>query len=125
MSAYYWLQEARDSGRYLREITAPGVDTKFVERHRLLLAQLLDVPSSASGFLGALGLRAKPETLRLRPDPSLGVATGLSDLTARLDELATLSVSVRLAVVIENEITFLSVPVPPRRRRAVGQGLRG
>ena len=112
MSAYYWLQEARDSGRYLREITAPGVDTKFVERHRLLLAQLLDVPSSASGFLGALGLRAKPETLRLRPDPSLGVATGLSDLTARLDELATLSVSVRLAVVIENEITFLSVPVP-------------
>ncbi len=112
MSAYYWLQAARDSGRYLREITAPGVDTKFVERHRLLLAQLLDVPSSASGFLGALGLRAKPETLRLRPDPSLGVATGLSDLTARVDELATLSVSVRLAVVIENEITFLSVPVP-------------
>ena len=99
--------------RYLREITAPGVDTKFVERHRALLAQILGVPSSPSGFLSALGLRAKPETLRLRPSPSLGLAPGLSDLTARVDELATLSISARSAIVIENEVTFLSVPVPP------------
>ncbi len=112
MSAYCWLRAARDSGRYLREITAPGVDTKFVERHRQLLAQLLGVPSSASGFLAALGLRAKPDTLRLRASPSLGIAAGLSDLTARLDELAALTVSARLALVIENEITFLSVPIP-------------
>ncbi len=112
LSAYCWLRAAHDSSRYLREITAPGVDTKFVERHRQLLAQLLGIPSSASGFLTALGLRTKPDTLRLRPSPSLGVAAGLSDLTARLDELAALNVSTRLALVIENEITFLSVPIP-------------
>jgi hypothetical protein len=122
LSAYDWLRAARDSDRYLREITAPGVDTKFVERHRLLLAQLLGVPAKGSGFLAALGLRARPDTVRLRPDPSLSIAAGLSDLTARLDELATLSVPVRLALVIENEITFLSVPVPRRGVVLWGKG---
>jgi hypothetical protein len=112
LSAFGWLQAARDSGRYLREITAPGVDTKFVEQHRPLLAQLLGVASSASGFLTALGLRTKPETLRLRPDPSLGLTAGLSDLTVRLDELAVLDLAAKSALVIENEITFLSVPIP-------------
>lgn len=112
LSAYLWLRHAQDSGRYLREITAPGVDTKFVERHRPLLAQLLGVPSSAPGFLRALGLRTKPETLRLRVDPSLDLAAGLSDITARAYELATLKIAAKLAVIIENEITFLSMPVP-------------
>jgi hypothetical protein len=122
LSAYRWLQAAPDSGRYLREITAPGVDTKFVERHRPILAQLLNVPSTASGFLTALGLRTKPETLRLRPSPSLGLTAGLSDLTARLDELATLNIAAKSAVVIENEITFLSVPVPRKGIALWGKG---
>jgi hypothetical protein len=112
LSAYGWLRGARGSGHYLREITAPGVDTKFVERHRPLLAQLLGVPSTASGFLTALGLRTKPDTLRIRPYSSLGIAAGLSDLTARVDELAALPVTAKRALVIENEITFLSAPVP-------------
>jgi hypothetical protein len=112
LSAYRWLRAARGSGRYLREITAPGVDTKFVERHRPLLAQLLSVPSTAPGFLSALGLRTKPETLRLRPSPAVGLTAGLSDITARLDELASLDLAVTDAVVVENETTFLSVPIP-------------
>jgi hypothetical protein len=113
LSAYRWLRAARNSARYLREITAPGVDTKFVERHRWLLAQLLNVPTSAAGFLEALGLHTKPETLRLRPSLSPSPFSGLSDVTARLDELAKLEIVARSAVVVENEITFLSVPVPP------------
>jgi hypothetical protein len=112
LSAYRWLHAARGSGRYLREITAPGVDTKFVERHRPLLAQLLRVPSAGPGFLAGLGLAAKPETVRLRPGPAVGLTVGLSDLTVRLDELTKLDLAVARALVIENEITFLSVPVP-------------
>jgi len=122
LSAYRWLRAARGSGHYLREITAPGVDTKFVERHRSLLAQLLGVPSTACSFLNALGLRAKPETLRIRPSPSLGIAAGLSELTARLDELATVHVAAKRALVIENEITFLSVPIPPEGAVFWGKG---
>lgn len=112
LSAYRWLRTARNSGRYLREVTAPGIDTKFIERHRPLLAQLLNVPATATGFLRALGLSTKPETLRLRLSPALRPIGGLSDLNARVDELATLNLTVGSAVVIENEITFLSVPVP-------------
>ena len=122
LSAYLWLRHAQDSGRYLREITAPGVDTKFVERHRPLLAQLLGMPSSAPGFLRALGLRAKPETLRLRVDASLDLAAGSSDITARADELATLKIAAKFAMIIENEITFLSMPVPAEGLLLWGKG---
>ena len=65
------LDRARGSGRYLREITAPGVDTKFVERHRELLARLLGVDPGAAAFVAGLGLRAKPATVRLRFDPAV------------------------------------------------------
>ena len=34
IAAYVWLDSHRQSQRYLREISAPGVDTKFAERHR-------------------------------------------------------------------------------------------
>lgn len=112
LSAYRWLVEARHSGRYLRQITAPGVDTKFVERHRSVLAQLLEVPSTAAGFVDALGLRGKSEVVRLRASVDLGMAAPFSEISVRLDELATVEPIVRTAVIVENEITFLSVPVP-------------
>lgn len=110
LSAYRWLDDHRGSGRYLREITAPGVDTKLVERHRGVLAALLGVPTSPSAFLLDLGLTARPEQLRLRTHP--GLFGSLSDLTVRVDELRTATITVRSAVIVENEITFLSMPVP-------------
>jgi hypothetical protein len=113
VAAFAWLDGARGSGRYLREITAPGVDTKFVERHRPVLAALLGVPRSASGFVSALGLRSKPETLRVRFAAGwLGLPHVLSEATFRAGELAAVRTAVRTAVVVENEATFLSVPVP-------------
>lgn len=110
IAAYAWLAEHRGSGRYLREISAPDVDTKFAERHRAVLAAMLGVPGTASGFLAGLGLRAKPEFLRLRLAESLGFP--VTELAVRVDELAALALTPRTALVIENEITYLSVPVP-------------
>ncbi|MFP5252546.1 MAG: Wadjet anti-phage system protein JetD domain-containing protein [Actinomycetes bacterium] len=112
VAAHAWLDAYRDSGRYLREITAPGVDTKFAEKHRGVLAAMLDVPSSASGFLSGLGLRAKPELVRFRPAPTLGLPAPATELAMRAPELAELSVRPRAALVVENEITYLSVDVP-------------
>ena len=113
LAAYCWLDAARGSGRYLREITAPGVDTKFVERHRPVLGQLLGADRSAAGFAASLGLRTKPESVRLRFDPTvLGMPAALSEAALRVDELAALPVVVRAAVVVENETTYLTVPVP-------------
>lgn len=112
LGAYAWLDAHRDSGRYLREISAPGVDTKFAERHRPVLAGLLGVSSTAAGFVSGLGLQAKPELVRLRVAADLGLPAPLTELAVRADELADLPLSPRIAVVVENEITYLSVPVP-------------
>ena len=110
--AYRWLDAHRGSGRYLREISAPGVDTKFAERHRVVLSKLLDVPSTRPGFLAGLGLKAKPEFVRFRPAAQLGLLGAASELAVRADELPSLDVAARAALIVENEISYLSVPVP-------------
>jgi hypothetical protein len=112
IAAYVWLDGHRQSNRYLREISAPGVDTKFAERHRPVLAAMLGVSSTASGFLAGLGLRSKPGLVRLRPAPSLGLPAPLTELAVRSEELTQLRVEPRVATIIENEISYLSVDVP-------------
>lgn len=113
IAAYVWLDSHRQSQRYLREISAPGVDTKFAERHRTVLAAMLRVSSMAPEFLADLGLRCKPGLVRLRPSPSLGFAGPmLTELAVRSEELAQLTVEPRAAVIVENEISYLSVDVP-------------
>lgn len=112
IAAYEWLNSHRDSQRYLREISAPGVDTKFAEMHRPVLAAMLGVSSSASGFLVGLGLRTKPGLVRLRPAASLGLPAPLTELAVRSEEVAQLTVEPRVAIVAENEITYLSIDVP-------------
>jgi hypothetical protein len=113
LAAYRWLDDHRGKHRYLREISAPGVDTKFVEQHRAVLADLLGVRRSSTGFVTDLGLRGKPGTVRLRCAPGfLDLPRSVSELTFRADELAAVRVAVQTAVIVENEITYLSVPVP-------------
>src|ERR1700756_4736181 len=112
IAAYVWLEGHRQSNRYLREISAPGVDTKFAERHRPVLAAMLGVSSTASGFLAGLGLRSKPGLVRLRPAPTLGLPAPLTELAVRSAELAQLRVEPRLAIIIENEVSYLCIDVP-------------
>lgn len=112
VAAYDWLDDHRGSHRYLREISAPGVDTKFAERHRPVLAAMLGVSGAAVGFLDGLGLRTKPELIRFRPSPTLGLPPQLTELALRTDELARLPIAPRVAFIVENEITYLSVDVP-------------
>ncbi len=112
LAAFTWLDAHRDSGLYLREISAPGVDTKFAENNRVVLAAMLGVPSTASGFLSALGLTSKPEFVRVRPAPTIGLQVLATELAMRAKELAALSIHPRTAIVVENEITYLSVDVP-------------
>lgn len=110
--AYTWLDANRGSGRYVREISAPGVDTKFAERHRQVLAGMLGVSGTAAGFLTGLGLGTKPELVRLRVCPSLGLPEPLTELAVRANELAELTLEPEVALVVENEVTYLSVDVP-------------
>lgn len=113
LAARDWLEWHRGSGRYLREIDAPGVDTKLVERHRSVLAKLLGVSASASAFLSQLGLAQKPGFVRLRFDPPvLGLPDGLSEASLRAAELNAMRPHVRCALIVENEVSYLSAPIP-------------
>ena len=111
VAAYRWLDASRGSGRYLRQIDAPGVDTKFVEDRRSVLARLLGVSGKAGAFHADLGLRTKPEYLRMRCAP--GVApVPVGELSVRVDEIEALGATFSRAVVVENETTYLTIPVP-------------
>lgn len=113
VAAYRWLDQNRGSGLYVRQVSAPGVDTKFIERHRPALAGMLGVPASAASFVRALGLAERPATVRMRFDPGVfGLRSGITEATFRADELRRWEAAPRSALIVENEISFLSVPVP-------------
>jgi len=112
-AAHEWLERNRHSWRYLREIDVAGVDTKFVESHRSVLAELLDVPAAASKFTSAMGLASKPRSVRMRFNPGfMDMPHSLTEASLRVDELAGMQISPDTAVIVENEITYLTVPVP-------------
>ena len=94
-----WIDEQPDlSTQYLRQLDVPGVDTKFVERHRGILSTLLDLRlpparinehAAPTDFLNRYGFRTKPAYVRFRLlDPA---RTGFSEMTVRTEELATVA----------------------------------
>ncbi|MBS3800028.1 MAG: hypothetical protein KGY40_03450 [Thioalkalivibrio sp.] len=132
-----WFRAHPRPGLYLRQLDIPGVDTKFIEARRRLLAELLDLVlpaaavdtryTGARGFEARYGLRTRPVTLRLRLlDPALHLH-GLSDLSAPVDELAQFDPSawptpVERVFIAENEINGLAFPRHPRALVIFGLG---
>jgi hypothetical protein len=95
------------------------VDTKFIEGHRTLLADLLDVlapgvadesRSAGKDFARRYGFSDKPAMTRVRSLDGNPVVGGFTDATVRVDELAGLELTARRVLVVENEVTFLALP---------------
>jgi hypothetical protein len=118
-----WFRAHPKSGRYIRQVDVAGADTKFIERRKALLAELLDIvlPPGAveqthtglSHFEARYGLAAKPSLIRFRIlDPALALS-GLTDLTVRADEFSQLSIGATRVFVVENEINGLAFPAVP------------
>lgn len=113
LAALEWISRERGTGRFLREVTAPGVDTKLIERRRGVLAGVLGVPAGADAFAQTLGFAMRPATVRLRFDPRVfGFPSGFSEGVFRLDELDEALSSASQALIIENEATYLAAPIP-------------
>jgi hypothetical protein len=111
-TACSWLDAHRGSALYVRQVSAPGVDTKFIDAHRAVLAAMLGVPSGAAAFLESLGLAQKPATVRVRFDPAVfGLPHGVTEAVFRADELDAWCAHPERALIVENEISYLSVPV--------------
>ncbi len=115
-----WIVRHPGANVYLRQIDAPGVDSKFIEQHRGLLGDLLDrvLPpelihdqhSGAKNFESRYGFKSKPVQVRLRfLDRKLSIQ-GLSDLAVSSDEFARLELPVKRVFITENEINFLAFP---------------
>lgn len=127
-----WFCSHPQCGLYLRQLDIPGVDTKFIEQRRGLLAELLDLilPAAAieptatgvRGFSRRYGLREKPTRVRLRIlDPALAIA-GLTDLELPVEQLATFTLAYQRAFVTENETNALAFPAYPGAILLFGQG---
>lgn len=127
-----WMASHDPSRLYLRQLDVEGVDTKFVDRHRRILDELLRavLPSdrvddhfTVSEFARRFGFRDKPNYTRLRLlDREPALPDGLSELTLRTEELATLELKARTVFVVENEISYLAFPRLPGAIVIFGSG---
>jgi len=121
-----WIERRQVPGMYLRQVDAPGVDTKFIERHKGVLAELLDaqldpsrVAVDAPDFADRYGFLRRPGYVRFRV---AGGFRGFSELSARADEFTSAPGDISRAYVIENEITYLAFPVPAAAMVIFGGG---
>ena len=131
-----WLQAYPRPGVYLRQVDAPGVDSKFIEAHRGVLTELLDlalppevIDNSASGtsqFARRFGFLNKPVRIRFRlldPTlPSLSGCQGLPDFTLDASSFAALALPVDHVFITENETNFLAFPPVARAIVVFGAG---
>jgi len=121
-----WILARNAAGLYLRQVDVPGVDTKFIGRHRGVLTELLDlvlpperVNMSGDGFEERYGFLSKPGYVRFRCSAPVA---GFTELSVRADELAAPPPGTRRAFIIENEITYLAFPLPPESIVIYGSG---
>ncbi len=145
-----WLLEHPRPAIYLRQIDLPGVHTKLIERHRGVLAELLDrvLPTEAidatqtgiGGFCRRYGFLDKPLRVRFRIlDPAIRVlathkVAGAScsrlpqaeaadpDITLTEPAFAALELPVSTVFITENEINFLAFPPVPSAMVIFGAG---
>lgn len=113
-----WIVDHDLSDLDVRHLDAPGVDTRFVERHRKILRRLLDqvlaadlIDPTSSTFAGRYGFRARPTYARFRllaPVPQLPDV--VTELELRVDELARLELSASTVFIVENQATYLAFP---------------
>lgn len=111
-----WVDEHQVPGIYLRQVDVPGVDTKFIGKHKGVLTELLDLQLDSSrtdplapDFEGRYGFRRKPGYVRFRV---AATARGYSEMTVRADEFTVAPPEITRAYVVENEITYLAFPLP-------------
>jgi hypothetical protein len=127
-----WMKDHPRPGVYLRQLEIPGVDTKFIEAHKALLAELLDGILSAEAiqpeahplrqFEQRYGLNAKPALIRFRClDPALQLGP-LDDVSTPAAQFARLQLPVANVFVTENEINGLAFPQCPRSIVVFGLG---
>lgn len=129
-----WLQAHRHPGIYLRQVDIVGVDSKFIESHRSVLADLFDLAlppeaidraaTGASRFCQRYGFLDKPLRIRFRLLESSVTGYG-EDVTVTQTVFEQLNTSVSHVFITENEVNFLAFPDTPNALVVFGGGFGG
>lgn len=116
-----YLRDNPHPGCYLRELPVV-VDTKFIENNKGILAELLPIAApqtvgeDSSSFEARFGFRSKQPLVRIRfLDGQLAIrlAFPVADFATPLDTLCGLPFGNNTILVVENEMTFLTLsPLP-------------
>ncbi|WP_287876211.1 DUF3322 domain-containing protein [Acidovorax sp.] len=135
-----WLQAHPCPGIYLRQVDLPGVDSKFIEAHRGVLIELLDLAlppeamdAHATGvgqFCQRYGFKDKPLRIRFRlldasvtPFAPAGLPSDADqDITLTQADFARLVLPVQRVFFTENEVNFLAFPPLPGSLVIFGAG---
>lgn len=124
LEVVHWIVAHPRSGIYLRQVDVPGVHSKFIEAHRAVLSELLDLALPADAiqadrvgvaqFNRRYGFLDKPVRIRFRVlDENLGLLPGATphpDITLDAGSFANLDIPVRHVFITENETNFLAFP---------------
>jgi hypothetical protein len=125
-----YMQRNPCPGCYLRELPVV-MDTKFIENHVGVLSQLLPIaaPSTVTSddtrFESRFGFRCKQSLVRVRfLDRDFGARLKFSvfDFATPLDEFRNLPLGGNTVVIVENEMTFLTLPTLPETIAVYGAG---
>lgn len=145
-----WLRGNPSPGVYVRQLSLPGVHTKFIEAHRRTIDEMVmalmgsqastedlsEQPSDidvlldarvartpAARFAERHGFLHQPEQVRFRLlDPSLDVLGEARDITITAAAFESLRLPVTRVIITENLVNFLSLPERPSTLAVFGKG---
>lgn len=110
-----WLEKNPASGLAPRQLSLPGLDTKWLEKWTGVITDLLKAIRGGDGagdFYSVCGLKRPAPRIRIRilcPELRRTVG-GLKDIEAPVADLAELSIKPQRAIIIENLETGLALP---------------
>ncbi len=116
---------------YVRELPILGIDTKFIEKNRKFLDQVLgtvlqdeEFDTSITqlgdgGFERKYGLKTPPTFIRFR---TFGGLCGFEDVSLPLESFAKLQLDLKAVFIVENLQTFLAFPLQKGMMVVFGKG---
>jgi hypothetical protein len=109
-----WICANPNSNLFIRQVPVAGIDSKWLESRKSLVCELLaaihgDTPGDLD-FYRRYGFRPQPQLIRIRIlDPGLrSQFSGLGDISAPLEEVASLDITPAFAFIVENIQTALA-----------------
>lgn len=132
MAILQWINTNPKPGIYLRQLSLSGIDTKFIEQHKKLLSEWLDLHLTAehivhdsrgiNQFTARYGFKDKPAQVRFRILDEAFYIHGIADLMITVEAFTQLNLPIDTVYITENDINGLAFPDVPQAIVLFGRG---